>query len=134
MSDQFTSGSIKEKIAEKIAGSGESVAKTVIENLASVEINNRVQLVTNAYQLKERLEKESLKMRPDQKSFGADGVELPATWSAKAFEAKKKFDEKFTNLSNALDKALNTAAAEDFKKLKEQYDKANKADSGQSNN
>ncbi len=90
-----------------IKTSGTEVANKVVDFFVKKEVDRRVTALTTAVTELEKLEKEALKVKPDQQSFDADGKVVAETFSKAKFEEKKKAGEKIAKLRKAIEKALN---------------------------
>jgi len=109
--------SINIAVAEQVEKLGsEKVINTVVEKLVTAEVAKRAEALGAALKLAEDTFKESRKLaKPDQVSISADGVKTE-TFSAKAFEAKKKIEEKMTKIDNVV---INATEKGDWSKLYE---------------
>jgi len=99
--------SINIAVAEQVAKLGSAkVVETVVEKLASAEVAKRAEALAAAIKLSEDTLKEQRKAsKPDQVSIAADGTKTE-TFSAKAFEAKKKIDEKLAKIDRIVEAAI----------------------------
>lgn len=107
---------IREAVAAKLANSGEAVATSVIDSLADTEVKRREKLIIDGIAQLDRLEKDSRKIRPDQKALDGDGKVVAEHFSQAKYEELKKAKEGIERLTNAINKALNDR---DFSKLAE---------------
>ena len=107
--------SINIAVAEQVEKLGsEKVISTVVDKLVTAEVVKRADALAAALKLSEDTFKESRKLaKPDQVSISADGVKIE-TFSAKAFEAKKKIEEKMTKIDNVV---VNATEKGDWSKL-----------------
>jgi len=118
---------IQEKVAEKIAGSGENIADTVVGKLAEVEISRRVDILTQAIKKQEPLEKELKKIdgKDDVTTYVA-GTEVKAM-SKQRFDDIKKAKESVEKLNVAIEAALKENTTEAYNKLDETLKKLGNA-------
>lgn len=107
---------IKETVAGNIASLSTAVEASVVGVLTEQVKEKRVKAILSGLDLKEAVEKDLKKSKPDQQSFGPDNKLLSETYSKKAMEDKKKLEEKLANIEKALNAALD-ATAPDYKKL-----------------
>lgn len=97
---------IKTKIAERISNSSEEVSATVVNELASIEIKRRTDLVSESVRLVQRMEaKLGLLEVCDLVTYNKDG-EKKEEYSENRFNAIKELKEKITKLYDASDNAL----------------------------
>ncbi len=111
------SGSIKEAIVLAIKGSSEQIVKSVIEELADVEIQVRKNLVIKAMNKLDELEKEGKKLKPDNISYNEDGTIATSTWTKGALDAVKKNRESIAKIENSIEKALSQNDYEGLKSI-----------------
>jgi len=110
---------IQEAVAEKIANSNETVANTVIDKLAEIEISRRVEILTRAIQKQEPLNKEFKKIEgKDDITTYVGGAEVKAM-SKERYEAIQKAKENVEKLQKAIDVALTENTADSYNKLDE---------------
>jgi|ERR1035437_663908 uncharacterized membrane-anchored protein len=113
---------IQEKVAEKLVNSGSFVSETVIDKLAQIELDKRVELVTKAMKKVEELEKELKKInRPDSATYIGD-VRTEIT-TENRYKEIAKAKEKVLSLTKAFDAALETNTTESYLKLTETLNK-----------
>ena len=109
---------IQEEVAKKISESGNTVKTTVIDALAQVEINRRVDLITKAINKQDILKKEFDKINRDDIVTYVDRKPVSAMSDAR-FKEIKKADEGLDKLSKAIDKALQENTTDSYNKLAE---------------
>lgn len=110
--------------AEKIQSSGSRVQDTVVNALVDVEVNRRADLLTQALNKQDELERQIKKMdRPDTKLRTSSDSEVQEYMSDKRFEEVTKLKEKHNNLTKVIDTALESNTEESYKKLNEVYGK-----------
>ena len=97
--------SLKETVAEKIAGLGPVVQEAVATALADQVKEKRVKAVLTALNLKEEKEKELKKIKPEQ-TFDGDGKVVSEFFTKPNNEARKKAQEAITKIEKALNEAL----------------------------
>jgi predicted metalloprotease len=99
----MTPKSINIAVAEQIEKFGsDKVVNTVVEKLVNAEVIKRADALAAAIKLSEETLREARKAsKPDQVAINADGSRNE-TFSPKAFEAKKKLDEKLTKIENTV--------------------------------
>jgi hypothetical protein len=109
--------SINIAVAEQVEKLGsEKVINTVVDKLVTAEVAKRADALASALKLAEDTLKESRKLsKPDQVSIATDGVKTE-TFSAKAYEAKKKIEEKLIKIDNVV---VNATEKGDWGKLYE---------------
>jgi predicted transcriptional regulator len=118
---------IQEKVAEKIAGSGENIADTVVNKLAEVEISKRVDILTQAIKKQEVVEKEFKKVDgKDDVTTYIGGAEVKAMSKAR-FDEIKKAKENVDKLNAAIEEALTKNTTEAYTKLDETLKKLGNA-------
>lgn len=102
----MTPKSINQAVAEQVEKLGSAkVVESVVEKLVNVELTKRADALAAAIKLAEDTLREQRKAsKPDQVSIAADGQKTE-TFSAKAFEAKKKLDEKLVKIENVVNNA-----------------------------
>ncbi len=121
---------IQQKVAEKITGSGTTIVNTVVDALASVEINKRIELVTKAVGRQESLEKEFQKShKPDTAEItdASGAIITPAGYTKAKRESITKDKAKLAGLNTDLITALETNTPESYKKLQETLNKLGNA-------
>lgn len=96
---------LKETVAEKIAGLGPVVHEAVATALADQVKEKRVKAVLTALNLKEETEKELKKIKPEQ-TFDGDGKVVSEFYTKANFETRKKTTEKLAKIEKALNEAL----------------------------
>ena len=96
---------LKETVAEKIAGLGPVVHEAVASALADQVKEKRVKAVLTALSLKEETEKELKKIKPEQ-TFDGDGKVVSEFYTKTNFESRKKTTEKLAKIEKALNEAL----------------------------
>ena len=102
----MTPKSINIAVAEQVEKLGsEKVINTVVDKLVTAEVAKRAEALASAIKLSEDTLREQRKAsKPDQVSIAADGTKTE-TFSAKAFEAKKKLDDKLQKIDNVVTNA-----------------------------
>ena len=112
----MTPKSINIAVAEQVEklGSGK-VVDTVVEKLVAAEVTKRADALAAALKLVDDTIKEIRKAsKPDQVSINAATGEKIESFSAKAYEAKKKMDEKLAKIENIV---VNATEKGDWSKL-----------------
>ncbi len=109
---------ITKKVAEKISSAGNTIAETVIETLANIEIERRVKIITQGVNRLENLEKEFKKIdgKFDSVSYDKDGNKIE-TMSQKRFDEIKKAKEGLETFTKLFNKCLEENKQEDYDKL-----------------
>lgn len=102
----MTPKTINVAVAEQIEKLGSTkVVDTVVEKLVAAEITKRAEALASAIKLSEDTLKEQRKAsKPDQVAISATGEKVE-TFSQKAFEAKKKLDEKLAKIEKTVENA-----------------------------
>lgn len=108
---------IKEEVAATLSKSGKNVKDAVIANLAQVEIDKRIDLVTKGVKKLDELQKAQNKMKPDNVTYNDDGSEASATWSKSKLDERNKGSERISKLSKAIDNALDKNEYDQLSKL-----------------
>lgn len=105
----MTPKSINITVAEKVKALGsDAVVNKVVDSLANAEVTRRADALAAAIKLSEDLSREIRKAsKPDQVSIATSG-EKTETFSAKAFEAKKKIEERAAKLDKTVENAITT--------------------------
>lgn len=119
---------IQEKVAEKISKCGETVTNTVVDKLAEVEINKRIDLITKAVAKQEAMEKEFKKSHKADiaETYNQEGaIVTTAQYSKNKLESIKKDKEKLSGLIKLIDYCLDKNLLEDYNKLQETLNKLN---------
>lgn len=109
---------ILEKVSEKVSISGTKVAETVIENLAKIEIDRRVNIITQAVNRLENLEKEYKKIagKCDAAYYDKDGNKIE-TMSEKRHNDIQKAKQLVEDFTKTFNKCLEENKQEDYNKL-----------------
>ena len=116
---------INQKVAERIAGSNEKIQESVVEHLASKELERRTNAVIKVFAELAALEKEVSKIKPDLAQYDSNGDLVVENWSkAKLDERNKKIDKK-NKLTAALDKALDKNDFSDLLNVEKQVPQNN---------
>jgi uncharacterized coiled-coil protein SlyX len=111
---------IQESVANKIAESGPRVQEAVVNRMADVKINARVDTLEKAVVLQDKLEKELKKVnRNDVTTYVGEAREKVESMSENRFKEIKKAEENLTNLTNALNAALESNTEDSYTKLTE---------------
>ncbi len=110
---------IKETVAEKLSLSGEVVFNTVVEQLTQEKIQDRVKSVIKGLSLKDEITKELNKIKPDVVVYHEDGSVKDSSWSKLTLERKKKLNENYSKVENAINVALEANTNEAYGKLNE---------------
>lgn len=99
--------SINIAVAEQVAKLGSAkVVDTVVEKLVLAEVGKRAEALATVVKLAEDTLREQRKLsKPDQGSITSDGIKTE-TFSVKAFEAKKKIDEKLAKIDRVVENAV----------------------------
>jgi c-di-GMP-related signal transduction protein len=102
----MTPKSINIAVAEQVEKLGsEKVVNTVVEKLVNAEVSKRAEALAGAIKLAEDTLREQRKAsKPDQVAISAEGQKVE-TFSPKAFEAKKKLDEKLAKIEKVVQNA-----------------------------
>lgn len=102
----MTPKSINVAVAEQVEKLGSAkVVDVVVAKLVDAEVAKRADALAAAIKLSEDTLREQRKAsKPDQVSIAADGVKTE-TFSAKAFETKKKMDEKLAKIEKTVENA-----------------------------
>jgi hypothetical protein len=98
-------GTLKETVAEKIAGLGPVVHEAVATALADQVKEKRVKAVLTALNLKEEKEKELKKIKPEQ-TFDGEGKVASEFYTKSNNDLRKKTQESLTKIEKALNEAL----------------------------
>lgn len=106
----MTPKSINIAVAEQVEKLGSAkVVDTVVEKLVNAEVAKRAEALAAAIKLAEDTLREQRKAsKPDQVAISADGQKVE-TFSPKAFEAKKKLDEKLAKIEKTVQNATESA-------------------------
>jgi hypothetical protein len=96
---------LKETVAEKVAGLGPVVHEAVASALADQVKEKRVKAVLTGLNLKEEKEKELKKIKPEQ-TFDGEGKVVSEFYTKPNFEARKKVVEALAKIEKALNEAL----------------------------
>jgi F0F1-type ATP synthase beta subunit len=97
--------SLKETVAERIAGLGPEVQTGVADVLVEQVKKKRIDAVLTALNLKDEKEKELKKIKPVQ-TFNADSTVASETFSKADNDNRKKLTEAITKIEKALNEAL----------------------------
>lgn len=116
---------IYQVVADKILGAGENVKSTVIEKMADIEINRRIELVTSAVNYLQSLEKDLNKIsRADIITYDASMNKIENTSKAR-FDDVEKLKQTIGELEKVTLTALEDNTEESYKKLSEKVSKFN---------
>jgi len=96
---------LKETVAEKVAGLGPVVHEAVASALADQVKEKRVKAVLTGLNLKEEKEKELKKIKPEQ-TFDGEGKVASEFYTKANNDTRKKTTEKITKIEAALAAAL----------------------------
>ena len=109
---------ILEKVSEKVATAGTNVADAVINNLANIEINRRVDIITKAVARLENLEKEFKKIEDkcDSVYYDKSGNKIE-TMSEKRHNEIQKAKQFLDDFTKTFNKCLEDNKSEDYNKL-----------------
>lgn len=113
--------SLKDDVAQAIAGCGPQVYANVKETLVQEEVKSRTDLVLKALKKRAELEQEIRKVQPDKGTAGYDHtgkVVKEAVYTKQQVEELKKLREQLNKVERAIDKALDPEKP-CFDKLKE---------------
>lgn len=111
---------LRDLVSQQLAASSQSVQDRVVANLVEEEVSRRTILVTKALQAYEEAEKKLRTIKPDQQSYDASGTLVAETFSKAKLEEKTKTEKLISDLSNALDKALDNNDWQQLEKLTKQ--------------
>lgn len=118
---------IQEAVAKKITECGDTVANTVIDKLAEVEISKRVDIITKAIAKQDQLEKDLKKIDGKNDLVTYVDQKPVEAMSKTRFEEIKKAKEKMDNLVKATNLALEQNTSESYTKLTETLKKLDNA-------
>lgn len=107
-----TSQGVYAEVADALKSSPALVRSKLVVALTERELNKRVEMLDKALVKGKELEKEVLKIRPED-SYDAQGNKVPGNFTKAQFETLKKAKEKSDKFNAALEKAF----AGDFEKL-----------------
>jgi len=98
--------SINIAVAEQVEKfSSDKVIATVVERLVQVEVNKRADTLASAIKLSEDTFRELRRAsKPDQGAISVDGIKTES-FSPKAFETKKKLEEKLAKIDTVVTNA-----------------------------
>ena len=102
----MTPKSINIAVAEQVEKLGSAkVVDSVVEKLVNAEVSKRADALASAIKLAEDTLRDQRKAsKPDQVALQADGQKIE-TFSPKAFEAKKKLDDKLAKIEKTVQNA-----------------------------
>lgn len=103
----MTPKSINVAVAEQVTKLGSAkIVETVVEKLVAAEVAKRAEALAAAIKLSEDTLREQRKAsKPDQVSISTDG-KRSESYSSKAFEAKRKLDEKLAKIDKIVAEAV----------------------------
>lgn len=113
--------SLKDEVAELLAGSGQVVFDRVKAHLVDEELKKRTDLVLKGLAKKGEVEGEIRKVKPDPKTAGYDAagkVVVAAVFTKEQSDSLKTLRDQLKRVEAALELALN-ADKPDFSKLRE---------------
>jgi hypothetical protein len=96
---------LKETVAERIAGLGPAVQEGVVSVLVEQVKKKRTDAILTALNLKDEKEKELKKIKPTQ-TFNADNSVASETFSKADNDNRKKLTESLAKIEKALNEAL----------------------------
>jgi hypothetical protein len=108
--------SIKELVAESLAGSSDERKRRVVEHLTEQALVVQVNQILKGKELLETAEKDLANIRPD-KTFTPAGELIAETFTQDKLNQQRKAKEKVTQLTQALDKALDEGNFDQLAKL-----------------
>lgn len=108
MSEISSSQTIGAKVAEKIsaATNNGSVLQSVIDRLATLEIERRADALLKAINLAFSIKKDLYKVKPDIVAYTLEGTIASEQWSKAKLEERKKLTEKLEKVERIIAKAV----------------------------
>lgn len=117
--------SLRDRIDEQIAAAHPRIQDHVLSQFVDAEILRRAQILASGINTLRELEADQKKVdRPDNTLYTADGTVAQSQYTKGRLDEIKKVKDKVTKLQTALDKAIESNAADDYKKLEEAIKKA----------
>lgn len=107
---------IQQSVAEKISLSGKNVAEIVIDKLAEIEIHKRVDIITEAINKQDQIEKDFNKINKNDNITYVDNKPVESM-SKNRYEEIKKIREQKERLVAQINDALEKNTTEDYNKL-----------------
>lgn len=115
--DGGSMNSVTMLVAEQIKGLYPRVEDALVKIMVERELKKRVEALVIVLDKLAVLEKDFLKIRPDQVAVDETGKEVSVTYSKKKFEERKKANEQINKVRGAIEKALIKADYQDVYKL-----------------
>jgi len=109
---------IQEKVAEKIAGSNDTISAAVIDKMANTEINKRVDILFKSIEKQDAAKAALSKINYDDITEYVDG-EPKTKMSEARYKEIKKAKESLEKLTKAIEIALAANTADSYNKLAE---------------
>lgn len=109
--------SVSMLVAEQVKSLYPRVEDEIVKIMVARELKKRVDALVIVMDKLATLEKDFLKVRPDQVSLDEAGKEISATYSKNKFEERKKANEQINKVRGAIEKALSKADYSDVYKL-----------------
>jgi hypothetical protein len=111
---------IQEAVAEKVVKNGQNVATIVIDKLAEIEIQKRVDIITKSVLKEDQLEKDLKKInKNDIIQYQHVGNQPMEAMSKTRWDEIKKMKEKIAKLQQSIEFALVQNSLEAYNKLTE---------------
>jgi hypothetical protein len=107
--------SVKERLVEA-EGGDKSARERVVSTLVEQELERRAGVLTTALGKRKELDSAFRKIKPDQVTVDAEGVETAVFTKSKHTERKKSL-EKLNKLDGLINKVIGSPSAEAYKKL-----------------
>jgi hypothetical protein len=120
------------EVAEKVNGSNTAVKQRVVDAYVEKEVASRADLLDKSLSKLVEMDKALKKVKPDIETVDGEG-KLSSSWSKKAWDERKKSEDKKAALEKAVEAAL-TGAKDEWNKLKDALQKAGSASDGKNAN
>ena len=115
---------VKDLVANRLVELAPSVCTSVVDTLAQVEHDKRVEAFLYVVGEVDKSQKELNKFKPDQVAYDVDGKVISETYSKNVLDSKAKVVKRLAELNAALD--ATEADPRDFTKVTSLHEKAGK--------
>jgi hypothetical protein len=116
--------SLRERVEQAIATSGETVVSKVVDSFVATEIKRRADLLTAAVNTVRQLEADFRKMKPDVQHVNEDGSPAVSLYTPAKQKERVKHREKMAKLEAAISLVLDKHDADSYNKLDQQIKKS----------
>src|SRR3954468_3827445 len=109
--------SLRERVEQAIAGSGETVVSRVVDSFVDTEIKRRADVLTAGVNAMRQLEADLKKIRPDVVHVNEDGTPATSVYTPSKQKELANQRQKIANLDAAISVVLEKQDADSYNKL-----------------